>query len=44
MNATAATQAKPEPRPWLAHYPAAVPPEIGDPGTLADLIGRACET
>ncbi|MFY8151823.1 MAG: AMP-binding protein, partial [Hyphomicrobiales bacterium] len=29
---------------WLAHYPAAVPPEIGDPGTLADLIGRACET
>ena len=44
MNATAATQAKPEPRPWLAHYPAAVPAEIGDPGTLADLIGRACET
>ncbi|HEV2554536.1 MAG TPA: AMP-binding protein [Bosea sp. (in: a-proteobacteria)] len=44
MNATAATQAKPEPRPWLAHYPPAVPPEIGDPGTLADLIGRACET
>ncbi len=32
MNATAATQAKPEPRPWLAHYPPAVPPEIGDPG------------
>jgi long-chain acyl-CoA synthetase len=44
MNATAATQAKPEPRPWLAHYPPAVPPEIGDPGTLADLIGRACQT
>jgi long-chain acyl-CoA synthetase len=44
MNATAATQAKPDPRPWLAHYPAAVPPEIGDPGTLADLIGRACQT
>ena len=44
MNATAATQAKPDPRPWLAHYPAAVPAEIGDPGTLADLIGRACET
>ncbi|OYW58700.1 MAG: long-chain fatty acid--CoA ligase [Bosea sp. 12-68-7] len=44
MNATTATQATTEPRPWLAHYPAAVPPEIGDPGTLADLIGRACET
>ncbi len=44
MNATAATQAKFEPRPWLAHYPAAVPPEIGEPGTLADLIGRACQT
>ena len=44
MNATAATQAKPEPRPWLAHYPPAVPPEIGDPGTLADLIARACQT
>jgi long-chain acyl-CoA synthetase len=44
MNATAATQAKHEPRPWLAHYPPAVPPEIGDPGTLADLIGRACQT
>lgn len=44
MNATAATQAKPEPRPWLAHYPPAVPPEISDPGTLADLIGRACQT
>ena len=34
MNATTATQATTEPRPWLAHYPAAVPPEIGDPGTL----------
>ncbi|MDP3255518.1 AMP-binding protein [Bosea sp. (in: a-proteobacteria)] len=44
MNATTATQATTEPRPWLAHYPAAVPAEIGDPGTLADLIGRACET
>ncbi len=44
MNATTATQATTEPRPWLAHYPAAVPPEIGDPGTLADLISRACET
>lgn len=44
MNATAATQAKPEPRPWLAHYPPAVPPEIGEAGTLADLIGRACQT
>ncbi len=44
MNATTATQATTAPRPWLAHYPAAVPPQIGDPGTLADLIGRACET
>ncbi len=24
--------------------PPAVPPEIGDPGTLADLIARACQT
>jgi long-chain acyl-CoA synthetase len=43
MNASSAPQAKPDPRPWLAHYPAAVPPQIGDPGTLADLIAGACE-
>jgi len=44
MNARSATQETSGSQPWLAHYPAAVPPRIGDPGTLADLIGRACET
>ncbi len=44
MNARSATQETSVSQPWLAHYPAAVPPQIGDPGTLADLIGRACET
>ncbi|KPF63323.1 long-chain fatty acid--CoA ligase [Bosea sp. AAP35] len=44
MNPISAMPAKPDPRPWLAHYPAAVPPQIGDPGTLADLIGSACRT
>jgi long-chain acyl-CoA synthetase len=42
MNASSAPQAKPDPRPWLSHYPAAVPPQIGDAGTLADLIASAC--
>jgi len=43
MNATA-LQGKPDPRPWLAHYPAAVPPQIDQDraGTLADLINGAC--
>jgi long-chain acyl-CoA synthetase len=46
MNATSAAQAKPDPRPWLAHYPTAVPPQIDEArvGTLADLIRNACET
>ncbi len=43
MNASTASQARPDPRPWLAHYPAAVPAQIGDPGTLADLIAKACQ-
>lgn len=46
MTTTNAASAKPDPRPWLAHYPAAVPPEL-DPakvGTLADLIRMACTT
>lgn len=46
MNATSAAQAKPDTRPWLAHYPPAVPPVI-DPskvGTLADLVLHACRT
>lgn len=44
MNATSASHAKSPSHPWLAHYPAAVPPTIGDPGTLADLINSACVT
>ena len=44
MTARSATQAKPDSQPWLAHYPAAVPPQIGDPGTLVDLIDKACHT
>lgn len=46
MNATSAAQVKSDARPWLAHYPPAVPPVIDDAkvGTLADLIRHACET
>ncbi|RDJ21090.1 long-chain fatty acid--CoA ligase [Bosea caraganae] len=46
MTATSAAQVKPEMRPWLAHYPPAVPPVIDEAkvGTLADLIRSACET
>jgi len=44
MNASNAVQAKPDLQPWLAHYPTAVPPQIGDAGTLVDLIGGAFET
>lgn len=46
MNATGAVQAKPDMRPWLAHYPPAVPPVIDESqvGTLADLIHHACST
>lgn len=46
MTATGATQARNTLRPWLAHYPPAVPPELDDTkiGTLADLIGFACST
>lgn len=46
MNAISAAQATPDPRPWLAHYPAAVPAQIDEdaPGTLAELIRSACET
>src|SRR5688500_5156893 len=44
MTAMNAASAKSDPRPWLKHYPAAVPPEL-DPaqiGTLADLIRHVC--
>ena len=46
MTATGATQARNVSRPWLAHYPPAVPPELDDAkvGTLVDLIGSACST
>lgn len=46
MTATGATQARNALRPWLAHYPPAVPPELDDAkiGTLVDLIGSACST
>ena len=46
MNATSAASAKPDPRPWLAHYPPAVPPQLDEAqlGTLADLISTACAT
>ena len=46
MTATGATQARNASRPWLAHYPPAVPPELDDAkvGTLVDLIGSACST
>ena len=46
MTATGATQAMNASRPWLAHYPPAVPAELDEAkiGTLADLIGSACST
>lgn len=46
MTATSAAQEKPDARPWLAHYPTAVPPVIDEAkvGTLADLIAQACES
>ncbi|MGE7473136.1 AMP-binding protein [Bosea sp. NPDC003192] len=46
MTALSAVQATSDTRPWLAHYPPAVPPVIDDTGvgTLADLIRNACET
>lgn len=44
MTATSAAPAKADPRPWLAHYPPAVPPvlDAAKVGTLVDLIGTAC--
>jgi long-chain acyl-CoA synthetase len=46
MTALSAVQATPDSRPWLAHYPPAVPPVIDEAktGTLADLIRNACAT
>ncbi|TCR69815.1 long-chain acyl-CoA synthetase [Bosea sp. BK604] len=46
MNATTAVQAMSDARPWLAHYPPAVPPVIDETkvGTLADLIRHACQS
>src|SRR6266550_2882100 len=46
MTATSAAQEKPDARPWLAHYPTAVPPVIDEAklGTLVDLIAQACES
>lgn len=44
MTAAPALRADTIDRPWLAHYPPAVPPEL-DPrkvGTLADLVKDAC--
>lgn len=43
MKVTSAVQAASNPRPWLAHYPTAVPPVIDEAkvGTLADLISHA---
>lgn len=44
MTALSAVQATPDSRPWLAHYPPAVPSVIDEAkvGTLADLIRNAC--
>jgi len=44
MNAIGATQARHDSRPWLAHYPPAVPAELDDAkiGTLVDLIRSSC--
>jgi long-chain acyl-CoA synthetase len=46
MTALSAVQATSDARPWLVHYPPAVPPVIDEAGvgTLADLIRSACET
>lgn len=46
MTALSAVQATSDARPWLAHYPPAVPPMIDEAGvgTLADLIRNACAT
>lgn len=46
MKVTSAAQAAADPRPWLAHYPPAVPPVIDEAkvGTLADLISHAVTT
>lgn len=46
MNAIGATQARQDARPWLAHYPPAVPPQLDEAriGTLAELIQTACAT
>ena len=44
MNAIGGAQAMHDSRPWLAHYPPAVPRELDEAriGTLADLIRSAC--
>ncbi len=46
MNAIGATQTRQGARPWLAHYPPAVPPQLEEEriGTLAELIQTACAT
>ena len=46
MTAIADVQKAPDRRPWLAHYPAAVPAEIDSnaPTTLAALIETSCKT
>jgi long-chain acyl-CoA synthetase len=46
MTATNAAPAMPDPRPWLAHYPPAVPAtlEADKVTTLAELIRTACST
>jgi len=46
MNAIGATPARQDARPWLAHYPPAVPPQLDEEriGTLAELIQTACAT
>ena len=46
MIATSGQQAKPEARPWLAHYPVAVPPQLGEDHaqTLDALIRSACDS
>ena len=45
MTALSAVPVASDARPWLAHYPPAVPPVIDEAGigTLADLIRNACE-
>lgn len=46
MNAIGATPARQDARPWLSHYPPAVPPQLDEEriGTLAELIQTACAT